>query len=98
MIADEEHQTLYAERIRAYFAFSGARLGREEPTGGRWVYILPNMAPTGTTYMGEPCSTQRYFTEDAAMRSALYAMGLNIECERWHHETKAFEIAGEQRL
>lgn len=69
---------LYAERLRAFFALSGARLVQDEggPHGRVYYYILPrHIGPIMQTFRGEPCSSA-FITENAAMRSALREMGV----------------------
>lgn len=80
MIADEEHQTLYAEKLRAYFALSGGKVFVVHHPSmpmdkGLWHYQYPGMGRTTQNYAGEPCS-KGFHSMDAAMLEALREMGV----------------------
>lgn len=82
----------YEERVRAFFALSGARLDQlsDPPRRGDGIwYHLPD--DEDGVWHGDPNHSEAvrgFATVLGAMKAALYAMGVDIASDRFTHETR----------
>lgn len=84
----------YAERIRAFFALSGATLLQPitRDLGDGIYYVLPGDPPHDFHGDIRHGLKRGFTTEQGAMRAALYAMGVDIASERFTHETEPLHV------
>lgn len=91
IVTEVVNEARYADRIRAFFALSGAELSQpinNQYGDGIW-YHLPS--DDHGVWHGDPnhhSNPRGFVTQIGAMKAALYAMGVDIASDRFTHETR----------